>query len=127
MEELYPWSSPLTVERALGQVTETEAREWLADHWDNEFLSADEAVLKRLLPLIDLPRCGNRAATVLRAIDFDWAWMLDAANDPACGFTSAFWRNAFGRAREAGSARCMAWMLDAKQAEIGRIDTWLEL
>ena len=127
MEELYPWSSIATVNRVLESVGEDAVRNWLAQHWSVEFLDADEAVLKRLLPLIELPQCRCRAATVLRAIDYDWPWMLDAADSAACGFLPAFWRDAFERAQHAGSARCMAWLLDAKSEAIGRDGSWLEL
>ena len=114
---LYPWSSTAVADQALKELGEDGMRRWLAENWNTEFLSADPEVVKRLLPYVDLPRCGCRAATVLYAVEHDWAWVLDAANDPACGFTPAFWRNAFDRAQDAGSSRCVAWLLDAK-AEI---------
>jgi hypothetical protein len=117
MQDLYPWSSIAAVERVLSQTDEDAVAAWLSEHWDPSFFAADPAVAKRLLPFIDLPHCRWRAQTVLFAVERDWPWVLDKADDPACGFTPAFWRDAFMRAQEAGSARCIAWVLDAN-AEI---------
>ena len=128
MEDLYPWSSLATVERVLEQYGEESLREWLAVHWTPEFLSGDPAAVNRLLPYIDLTRCGCRAATVLYAVDHDWVWVLDEADVPACGFLPPFWRDAFARAQEAGSSRCIAWLLDAKGSIVSSAhDSGLEL
>ena len=114
MDALYPWSSLQAVERALEGASEAQVREWLPTWWNAEYLQADEAVVKRLMPYIDLARVRDRAATVLFAVDHDWADVLERSDDAACGFTPAFWRDAFARAKAAGSAQCTAWLLDRK-------------
>ena len=114
MEDLYPWSSLAAVNRVVAAAGEEEAREWLAANWGNEFLEADPEVVRRLLPLIDFTRISNRAATALYAVEHDWPEALEAVEAAHCTFLPAFWRNAFDRARAAGSGRCISWLLDRK-------------
>jgi len=79
MAILYPWSSLAAVERFIADEGDEAMRAWAREHWNPEFLDADPAVVKRLLPYVDLARCDCRAATILYAVDHDWAWVLDAA------------------------------------------------
>lgn len=97
----------------LAAASQDDVREWLRCNWSNDFLAADPAVVRSLLPFIDLAHSSNRAALVLYAVDHDWAEVLEWA-DPACGFTHAFWRDAFERARKASSVQCIAWLLANK-------------
>ena len=119
MATLYPWSSLAAVERFIADEGDEAMRAWAREHWNPEFLDAEPAVVKRLLPYVDLARCDCRAATILYAVDHDWVWVLDAADAAPCGFLPAFWRDAFERAQQAGSTRCIAWLLDAKGVLVG--------
>ena len=126
MRELWPWSSLRAVECVLADSDSSDVREWLAAHWTAEFLEGDPAVVRRLLPYMDLSRISGRAALVLFAVDQDWVDVLDRAEE-ACGFLPAFWRDAFARAQRSGSVRCVSWLLDRKGSVIGGEKVGLEL
>ena len=119
MEMLYPWHSLARVDSVIAQEGEDAVRDWLSAHWGSEFLDAEPDVVRRLMPLLDLAKIPNRAATVLYAVDNDWSDVLEAADGSDCGFLPAFWRDAFERARAAGSGRCISWLLDRKGEFLG--------
>ncbi len=119
MEMLYPWHSLARVDSVIAQEGEDAVRDWLSAHWGSEFLDAEPDVVRRLMPLLDLAKIPNRAATVLYAVDNDWSDVLEAADGGDCGFLPAFWRDAFERARAAGSGRCISWLLDRKGEFLG--------
>lgn len=114
MQAIHPWTSIATVERVIEQDGEEAVGAWLTERWSSDYLAAEPAVAHRLVGLLDLAHLKNRAATVLHAVDNDWIDVLSRADSPECGFLPAFWRDAFARARAAGSTRCVSWLLDRK-------------
>ena len=126
--KIHAGASPESVRQAIAQADAGELREWLARNWTPGFLDASPAVVRMLLPYLDLAHVPGRASLVLYAVDHDWAEVLPRADEPECGFLPAFWRNAFTRAQAAGSMQCRAWLLDRKRDAIGALgDTGLEL
>lgn len=126
--ELKPWYSLAKVQQALDAAGEREARAWLQANWSRKFLAADPAVVRLLLAYTNLAYARDRAASVLYAIDHDWAEVLDAAVNAGCGFTAAFWRDAFVRARAAHSVQCLAWLLANEGTAVASLqDDLLEL
>ena len=119
IERLDPKMPIRVVERLLTSSDHDEVRRWLAANWDSRFLEADVEVVRMLLPYLEVSQVKDRAALVLYAVDHDWVDVLARAAEPTCGFLAAFWRNAFVRAQQAGSSKCIAWLLDNKAEVLG--------
>ena len=127
MQAINPRTPAYVVERVLADAGEADARAWLTAHWSADFLAAGDAVVRLLVPYLEIDQVADRATTVLHAVDRDWVDVLAGADTPACGFLPAFWRNAFERAREHQSAKCIAWLLDNKAECLGGASRGLEL
>ncbi|MDO4533571.1 MAG: hypothetical protein Q4C36_07605 [Coriobacteriia bacterium] len=119
IEKLDPKMTIRVVERLLSSSDQNETRRWLVANWDSRFLEADVEVMRMLVPYLEISQVKDRAALVLYAVDHDWVDVLSRAGEPACGFLAPFWRNAFARAQQAGSSKCIAWLLDNKAEILG--------